>query len=141
MAAASLSRPERGRAWRHALIGVIVVGLVPAASWLDGSGQLAWTMFSRTGQYRLVLAADGAALNPTELAARAAAGSTSIALAGADHWKHHDVMRATLRRHLGEVVRLACRVRPAREISGRLEERLRSDAPVRTTTVTVQCAP
>lgn len=120
---------------------MIVVGLVPAASWLDGSGQLAWTMFSRTGQYRLVLAADGVVLNPTELAARAAPGPTSTALAGADHWKHHDVLRATLRRHLADVVRLACRVRPARAIKGRLEERIRSDAPVRTTTVTVRCAP
>ena len=136
-----MASPERGRARRHVLIGIVVVGLVPAASWFDGSGQLAWTMFSRTGQYRLVLAADGAAVNPTKLAARAAPGPTATALAGADHWRHHDVLRATLRRHLAEVVRLACRVWPAHAITGRLEERVRSDAPVRTTTVTVRCAP
>lgn len=125
----------------HLLIGVLVVGLLPVASWLDGSGQLAWTMFSRTGQSRLVLRADGMPVNPTELAAAAAPGRTSAALGGIDHFRHHDVIRATLRRHLDDIARLTCRLRPsATTIEARLEERMRTTAPVRTTDVVVQCA-
>src|SRR3954468_8668575 len=97
------------RSWQrfHVVVGVVVLVVLPLASWLDGSRQLGWTMFSRTGQYRLELTADGAAVNPTELAAAAAPGPTSLALAGADHFRHQDVMRATLRRHLEDVARLA----------------------------------
>ena len=123
------------------MVGVIVVLLLPAASWLDGSGQLAWTMFSRTGRYRLELVSDGTPLNPTEVAAFAAPGPTSSALAGADHFKHHDVARATLRRHLTDVVSLACKLRPGTTMTARLHERARSEAPIRTTEVTMQCAP
>jgi hypothetical protein len=124
----------------HLVAGIVVIALLPLASWLDGSGQLAWTMFSRTGRYRLVLTADGAPMNPTEVAAAAAPGPTSAALAGADQFKHHDVARATLRRHLDDVVELACRLRRGAHIAARLEERIRSDAPIRTTEISIQCA-
>lgn len=125
----------------HLAVGVIVGLLVPLASWLDGSGQLAWTMFSRTGQYRLELTSNGKPLNPTEVAAFAAPGPTSSALSGADHFRHHDVARATLRRHLGAVARLACNVKRGTTITARLHERVRTDATIETTQVTVQCAP
>jgi len=117
------------------------VVVLPVASWLDGSGQLAWTMFSRTGQYRLALSSDGKPLNPTELAAVAAPGPTSSALAGADHFRHHDVARATMRRHLTDVASLACRLRPGTTITARLDERMRTDAAIVTTEVTIRCAP
>jgi hypothetical protein len=120
-------------------VGVIVVVLLPLASWLDGSGQLAWTMFSRTGQYRLELTADGKPLNPSELAAAAAPGPTSSALAGADHFKHHDVARATLRRHLANIASLACKRKPGTTVTARLQERVRTDAAIETTEVTLQC--
>lgn len=123
----------------HLVVGIVVVGLLPLVSWLDGSGQLAWTMFSRTGQYRIALDADGKPLNPTEVAAEVAPGPTSRALSGADHFRHHDVARATLHRHLDDVVRLACRVRPGATITGRLDERARSDAPIVSTETTVRC--
>jgi hypothetical protein len=123
------------------VVGVIVVLLLPLVSWLDGSGQLAWTMFSRTGAYRLELLVDGKAMNPTELAAAAAPGPTSSVLAGADNFKHHDVARATLRRHLVDVVAFACKLRPGTTITGRLHERVRSDASIQTSEVTVKCGP
>lgn len=125
----------------HLAAGLIALVLIPLASWLDGSGQLAWTMFSRTGQYRVELFANGRPINPTALAAAAAPGPTSRALAGADHFRHHDVVRATLRRHLADVARLACRLSPESTITARLDERLRTTAPVRTHQVTVQCGP
>jgi hypothetical protein len=121
------------------IVGIIVIVILPLVSWLDGSGQLAWTMFSRTGQYRLVLLADGKPINATELAARAAPGPTAMALAGADHMKHHDAMRATLRRHLGDIAQLACRLGRGREIVARLEERVRTTEAIRTSEVTVRC--
>ncbi len=122
-------------------MGVIAIVILPLASWLDGSGQLGWTMFSRTGQYRLEITAGAAQVNPTELAAAAAPGPTSLALAGADHFRHHDVMRATLHRHLDDVAHLVCRLRPGTRVRVRLEERVRTDEEIRTSEVTVQCEP
>ena len=138
MAAAWVGSP---RAWRrlHLAAGVLAILVLPLASWLDGSGQLAWTMFSRTGQYRLELRADGVPVNPSELAAASAPGGTSIALSGADHFRQHDVARATLRRHLADVARLACRLRPGATLTARLEERVRTTAAVRASEVTVTC--
>jgi hypothetical protein len=130
---------SRSTARAHVVVGVVVVLLLPLASWLDGSGQLAWTMFSRTGRYRLELISDGKPVNPTELAAFAAPGPTSSALAGADHFRHHDVARATLRRHLRDIAGLACKTRPGTTITARLHERVRSDAEIRTTEVTMSC--
>jgi hypothetical protein len=66
-------------------------------------------------------------------------GPTARALAGADHFRHHDVMRATLRRHLAEVAALACRLRPGAQVTARLEERVRTTQPVRATEVVVTC--
>lgn len=123
----------------HVAAGIVVVLLLPLASWIDGSGQLAWTMFSRTGRYRLVMTADGAPLNPTEVAASAAPGATAGVLAGADHFKHQDVARATLRRHLTDVAELACRQRPGAKLVVRLEEQVRSDEPVRVTEIAMRC--
>jgi hypothetical protein len=124
----------------HVAIGIVVILLLPLASWIDGSGQLAWTMFSRTGRYRLVMTADGAPMNPTELAAAAAPGPTSAVLAGADQFKHHDVARATLRRHLDDVLELACTLRRGAIVTLRLEERVRSDDPIRISEVSTRCA-
>ena len=121
------------------IAGIVLIVVLPAVSWLDGSGQLAWTMFSRTGQYRLVLYADDRPINPTELAARAAPGPTAMALAGSDHMKHHDAMRATLRRHLEDVAEVACRLGRGRVIRARLEERVRTTESIRAREVTVRC--
>lgn len=129
------------RSWSrfHVAVGVVVCIIIPLLSWTDGSGQLAWTMFSRTGQYRLVLTADGKPVNPSELAGAAAPGPTAVALSGSDHFRHHDVMRATLARHLEDVARLACSIRPATTILARLEQRMRTTEPIVSTEVTVRC--
>jgi len=125
---------------RTHLVATIVVALVlPVVSWLDGSGQLAWTMFSRTGQFRLVIVADGTQVNPTEIAAAAMPGPTATALAGSDQLKHHDVWRATARRHLADIGLLACRLHSSEQIVVRLEERIRRSEPVRTSEVAVRC--
>ena len=86
-----------------------------------------------------MLHSDGVAVNPTELAAAASPGPLTIALAGADHFRHHDVMRATLRRHLEDVARLTCRLRPATAVTARLEERVRTVDELRVSEVTVRC--
>jgi len=96
-------------------------------------------MFSRTGQFRLVIVADGEQINPTEIAAAAMPGPTAIALAGSDQLKHHDVMRATARRHLEEIGELACRLKRAAQVSVRLEERVRRSEPIRAREVSVRC--
>lgn len=125
----------------HLAIGVLVIVVLPLVSWLDGSGQLAWTMFSRTGHYRLELTADGRPVNPTELAAAAAPGPTAMALAGSDHLRHHDVMRATMRRHLEDIAQLACRLGRGTQVTARLQERMRTTDAIRTSEVTVRCVP
>ena len=134
-----MDSPSTRRA--HIVVGVLVVLVLPLVSWFDGSGQLAWTMFSRTGRYRLELTANGRPINPTEVAAAAAPGPTSSALMGADHFQHQDVVRATLRRHLTDVARLACRLKPGTTVVARLDELRRTDTAIETTEVTVQCAP
>ncbi len=127
----------------HLVVGVLVCVISPAVSWLDGSGQLAWTMFSRTGHYRLDLRAVGPdgrrrPIAPTSLA-RLAGPDGARVLAGADRMRHHDVARATLRRHLSDVARLACRVADAPRVEATLEERADLDAPIRRRTVGVRC--
>jgi hypothetical protein len=116
----------------------VVVIVLPSLSWLDGSGQLAWTMFSRTGQFRIVIIADGKQVNPTQVAAAAMPGPTGKALAGSDRLKHHDVWRATARRHLDDIGLLACRLGGDR-VTLRLEERVRRSEPIRVSEVTVRC--
>lgn len=59
----------------HLALAVLFCLLVPALSWLDGTGFLAWTMYSGTGTYRLRITAfppSGAPrlVAPTELARR-----------------------------------------------------------------------
>src|SRR5689334_970664 len=99
----------------HAMIALAVCVLVPGLSWLDGTGSLAWTMYSGSGSYRLrivALDADGSRriVAPTELAARA--GHEMIPyLTGAEHWRVAPA--SALRRHLADVAPLACRLHKA----------------------------
>ncbi len=83
-------------------------------------------MFSRTGQYRLeIVASDGngdRSVGPSELA-RAMGDDGARLLAGADNWRHHDVTRFTLRRHLDGLAALACRASRARSVLLTLYER------------------
>ena len=121
-------RPARVLLSRHLIAGVCAIILLPALSWLDGSGQLAWTMFARTAQYRLeIVAVDeagGRRLIGSSALADAAGNSPAAAqLSGAETWRTHNIARVVLRRHLLEVGRLACKVSGAQSVDLTLWER------------------
>jgi hypothetical protein len=122
---------------------VVVCLLVPGASWLDGSGWLAWTMFSKSATYRLAVVAENEAgerrhVNPTALAADTR-GALRTLLAGAEAWRHAPFGPA-LRARLPELATLACRVSKASMVRLTLEERATLDAPVRRSELTHACA-
>jgi hypothetical protein len=128
----------------HATIALILGLVVPAYSWLDGSGWLAWTMFAKSATYRLKLrvtdtAGNVHAVNPTELA-RFASGDTASYLAGADHFRHAPVGPALRRNQVGLAL-LACRTVPsARTAWLSLETRANLDAHVVVSQVTAACS-
>src|SRR5262245_9996157 len=75
----------------HAIVATLVCVVLPAASWLDGSGFLAWTMYSGSGCYRLeiaAVAADGSrsAVAPSDLV-RFTGRDEAPYLLGADNWR------------------------------------------------------
>jgi hypothetical protein len=127
----------------HLLVGLLVVVGLPAVSAWSGVGGLAFTMFSRSGSYRLrVATADEAGTErpvaPTAIAARAG-GTIGDVLAGSEVWRFAP-FGALIRRHLEQVAALACATsRRSREARVTLDERRTLDASVRTTTVTKAC--
>jgi hypothetical protein len=127
----------------HFVVAALVCAVLPAYSWLDGSGWLAWTMFSRSETYRmrvLVTDAQGAAhvVNPNQLAAFVD-GETATYLSGTDHWRHAPVGEA-FRANQASLAALACRCVPgARTATLDLDIRKTTrDAP-KTSTVGVRC--
>jgi hypothetical protein len=38
---------------RHSAAAIVLCAALPALSWLDGTGSVAWTMFSKSETYRL----------------------------------------------------------------------------------------
>src|SRR5262245_30886527 len=110
----------------HTLLAVTVCVLIPAWSWLEGSGWLAWTMYSKSATYRVQIAvydANGKStwMSPTELGAHASR-DLLIYLSGSERWRQAPV-GATLRRHLSELTALACRVKQPKRVEITLEER------------------
>jgi hypothetical protein len=127
----------------HAALAVLVVLVLPGYSWLDGSGWLAWTMFSKSESYRLrVAVTDGdnrkTLVNPSALAGGANT-QVGLYLSGAEHFRQApmiDSFAANLR-GLGE---LACRAVPgAARAHVTLDSRRNLDAPVQTTSAEVSC--
>jgi hypothetical protein len=115
----------------HAALAALVCVIVPAASWLDGTGFLAWTMFSGSRSYRLELAAissDGSrrALAPTGLV-RYVGIEEAPFFAAADTWRTMPCRGLRLR--LAEVGALACRLEPAAEVEITLVTRRTLDSP------------
>jgi hypothetical protein len=126
----------------HVAIGLLVCVVLPGASYIDGSGRLAYGMFSETRQYALDVIAfgrDGSAraVSPTELAI-AAGGTAATFLAGLDRFRRAPVI-LTPRQHLGDIGALACRVSGAAEVSVTLRERAKDDAPITATTERTRC--
>ncbi len=122
----------------------VVAGLIlPAASWMDGSGWLAWTMYSRSGSYRLTVRGrqrkTGAPIPIAPTAMSVIASSTlRPALAGADHWRYSP-FGPTLRAYLASVAELACEVEDVAKVDLVLEEQATLDASIVTTRASTAC--
>lgn len=123
------------RSWRglQVTLGLLSCVLVPAWSWLDGSGSLAWTMYAHSSSFRLrILAIDEherrRSIAPSSLAARAEQ-DVATALGGAEAFRHARQGRQ-LRYYLPRIAELACRVSGAERVELTLEDRLSLDAPI-----------
>lgn len=124
-------------------LGVLACFVVPAWSWLDGSGSLAWTMYAHSSSFRLrIQAVDGSGkarfIAPSALAA-VAEQDLRTALGGAEGFRHARQGRP-LQRYLSRVSELACRVSHATQVALTLEVKDTLDTPVVTTVRRQQCA-
>jgi hypothetical protein len=125
----------------QAAVAALVCLIVPGASWLNGSGFLAWTMFSGSRSYRLeiaALSADGSryALAPSALG-RYVGIEEAPYLIASDTWRMMPCRGLYYR--LTEVGRLACRLRPAEEVEITLLTRRTLDAPAESRIERVRC--
>jgi hypothetical protein len=116
---------------------------IPAGSWLQGSGVLAYRMYSRGASYRLRVAAFDAEgrrrpVAPTALALKTT-GAARHYLAGSDHWLN--LPRGPfLAAHLEELARLACgAARAPARASVEIDLRRSPDGPIETTSRTAVC--
>jgi hypothetical protein len=127
----------------HAALAVLVALGLPGYSWLDGSGWLAWTMFSKSESYRLRIAVtdrDGrrTLVNPSALAGGA---NTQIGLhlSGAEHFRHAPMINS-FAANLRGLGKLSCGAVPGAERARvALDSRRNLDAPVQTTSAEVSC--
>jgi hypothetical protein len=97
--------------WLHAGVGVFVCMLLPGASYIDGSGRLAYTMFAEVDEYKVEITITTTAGNdvavPATSLAPYAGSSAGVFLAGAERFKPGPVHR-TPREMLGSIAALAC---------------------------------
>lgn len=145
--ARSESTPASSRLVRltrtHGIVAALVCVVIPGLSWLDGSGWLAWNMFSKSATYRLRILAheqsgESRAVAPTALAVHADP-IVGRWLAGSESFRHAPV-GSTIRRELADIAVLGCRVaEDAERIDVWLEERDTLDAPVRTSHAEATC--
>jgi len=130
---------------RHVIAASIFCLVMPAVSWLDGSGSLAWTMFSKSETYRLdVEVFDDAGrrrvINPTELAPFAGRDLAAF-LGGAESWRHAPV-GTSFQHSITGLAQLACRLSPAPTTTlVRLERRINLDAAVEASEARGSCSP
>jgi hypothetical protein len=127
----------------HWGLGALVCVILPGASWLDGSGRLAYSMFADVCWYRVdIVARDdrGApfAISPTEIGRLASPGA-ALWLGGADQF-HVSPRSRNGRAQLGAIARFACTVRgDAATITITLSERDRPDGAITTTVAEARC--
>jgi hypothetical protein len=124
-------------------VGALACVLLPAGSRIQGSGMLAWTMYSRTGEFRIDLVtfdATGRAhvRNPTILAS-GADPNTAALLAGSDHWRQGASVHV-IRGGLYDFAGYACRETGASSVVITLHVRRGSDSE-QATRCERQCAP
>jgi hypothetical protein len=115
---------------------------VPGASWLQGSGFLAWTMYSYSATYRLRVEArdaSGSRLIGTSELARHAEPDIAGVLTRADAFRHGPY-GATLEPRLPALAGLACSVARADRVILPLEVRPTLDEPVRQTRIERACS-
>ena len=141
------NRGFRGIVWTHGVVLAFVGILVPLASQLLGSGELAYAMYARTEELRMdVFAIDRAGLRhrlpPTELA-HGARQSLLPMVAGSEHWRTTPRI-GDLRNTLRELAGHACTTQMAagaQSVEIILEERAREGGPIRTTRAVAPCMP
>jgi hypothetical protein len=126
----------------HRVLAVLVCVVVPAESWLDGSGARAWTMYARSASYRLRIVtydANGQAkwMSPSELAAHSA-GDLASALAGAETFRVGPEGFA-LRTRLATLAEFVCSSSGAERVTISLSIRERAGAPSEETTASRSC--
>jgi hypothetical protein len=129
------AKPLSARRWRGAqlALGLLSCLLVPAWSWLDGSGSLAWTMYAHSSSFRLrIVAIDQhgrrRSIAPSSLAVQAEQ-DVATALGGAESFRHARQGRL-LRHYLPRLAELACRVSRTDHVELTLEDRPNLDAPI-----------
>ncbi len=127
----------------HLLVAALVAVVLPGASWVDGSGFLAFRMYARAPSYRLTVTAwdpgaERRLIAPTALAARAG-GILGHLLAGSDHWVTSP-RTEFLADHLNDLGRIACQVaRNAARVEIGIDRRATRDAPIETRRAVVAC--
>lgn len=127
----------------HYVLGALVCVVLPGASWLDGSGRLAYSMFADVCWYRVEIVAHdqhGApfAISPTEIG-RVASPGAALWLGGADRF-HPAVRSRSARAQLNALAEFACSVRrDAIDVTVTLSERDAPDAPTTTFTGRATC--
>jgi hypothetical protein len=127
----------------HFALALVTALILPGASWLDGTGWLAWTMYSRSGSFRLTVYGrergtdSRVPIAPTAMSLRAS-GMIRIALAGADHWRFSPY-GPSLRAYLASLGQLACEEADVAKVDLLLEEKATLDASILRTRASVQC--
>lgn len=128
----------------HAMLALLIAVVIPGASWVDGNGTLAWTMFSKSATYRLQASAirkDGQpVLLRSSQVARANDPWVAFYLQGSDDWRHAPVGR-TLRQGLRRIASRVCVFGDLSSVELILHEREHLDASTQTTTAHVDCPP
>jgi hypothetical protein len=127
----------------HWVAALLVCLVIPGASWLQGSGWLAWVMYSKSAMYRLSIVAteangDRRRIAPMELGVHARQYAARF-LSGSERFRHAPV-GSTIRAHLSEFAELACSVTRARSVDLTLEERPDLDSPIIATQAHRECA-
>jgi hypothetical protein len=132
------------RHWRsiHAAALLLVAVVLPGGSLVLGSGELAWTMFSKSETYRLTFTAvarDGSTtpIDPRALSPLLDATAAHF-LPAPGQWRH-DPMGVTFRTGLPHLTALACRLGSYRRVEALLEERAHLDAAPVPTRASIRC--
>lgn len=126
----------------HGALGALVCIVMPAASWLDESGRLSYTMFADMHWYRVEAVAYDAEGHPRDISptqiANATSGTSALFFAGEDRFRFAPVSRMA-RTHLPAVAKLVCTFVSEPRVTVSLLERETFDGPITRTTSIATC--